>query len=190
MHSEYGQILRSVGRLIKDRVSSDSATLSPRELDAVEVEAEETSGLRDLELVSYEEFIAASWVTGAGRTENRGYAELSIADLREHARTAHHWRAQSAQAAGDSEELLRTLGQELDAAHVQLIAVFERDHEFLVTSSSPSEHLYRTYRKGALRTISEQRQLLRRSGIEGQTMPVSPRRGWFVWPRRRPNQVA
>jgi hypothetical protein len=175
---QYSQMLRAVGWFMTNPTSLPSNR--PADEDS-SIAPEETAIVRDFELVNYGEYLAFSWLAGVGASAKHAYAELTKSELCDQIRTLRGLRGHAAdQPSGEHEELLRTLGQELDRASVRMIAIFEREREFLVTSSSPTEHLHRAYSKGTLRNLSEQRQSLRVEPMKGPALSAR-RRKWFSW---------
>jgi len=62
----------------------------------------------------------------------------------------------------DREELLRTLGQELDDQSIQIVNVVQRPGFFEVRGTGPDGEVYRFFSVAELRELSERRRRLRK----------------------------
>jgi hypothetical protein len=170
---QYGDILRVVGRIVDERQAQLRA-----ELEAAEPQRQRIS---HLEITEYEAFMAVSWKTAAGAAGSQAYTELNLRELREE---AHRLRGESAngQKAGEYEELLRTLGQELDAEQIGISAILEQHEEFVVTGASQGRYFSRHYPVTDLHELSLERQQLRAPAYRPETPAASAgqRRWWFL----------
>jgi len=94
-----------------------------------------------------------------GTAHGATYEELDMARLREQA--ARMRQPTPAPPAGEREELLRTLGQELDAQKVQVVEVLERPGSYEVRGTSATGPVFRYYALTELRALSARRRALR-----------------------------
>jgi len=133
---EWADILRIIGRL----------------LDA--------QGARDAEITNADP-LRVRWQSCSGVEESTSYTELDINQLRAQAPLMR--RPVALPPRGETEELLRTLGQELDAQGIKVEEIVERGGGYHVTGSVDHEPVFRFYAKSELRTLSERRRAVRKS---------------------------
>ena len=111
---QYTEILRVIGRLLDEREALVRAEVGVvGEQDRAVAGDEQNVGYQDVEIVEHESFMRVSWRTLEGSAARRAYTELTLALL--HARSRQLRGEATSDPAGEREELLRTLGQELDA---------------------------------------------------------------------------
>ncbi len=184
--SQYRDILRVIGRLLDEReaVLKAEATDSGRQTDPT---AEEPKvGYEDVEIVEHETFVRVSWRTRDGSAARQAYTELNLSRLRARARQLRSEK--TSDPAGEREDLLRTLGQELDAEELRVSGIFEKDSEFFVSGSDDGRYVSRSYTKDQLLTLGEHRKQLRaephpvaRPEAEATGHAASTRSHWLLW---------
>src|SRR5205807_87618 len=94
-----------------------------------------------------------------GVARGASYGELDMDQLRRQAPLMR--QPVGSPSRGDQEELLRTLGQELDVQNVRGVDVKVRDGFYEVRGSSDEGPVYRFYSVSELRALSERRRGLR-----------------------------
>jgi hypothetical protein len=187
-HGGYRDILRVIGRLLDER----EAVLRAEEIDPVDEFDAAISGKQlfvgyeDVEIVEHEAFMRVSWRTRGGSAARHAYTELSISKLRARARQLRGERAEDP--GGDWEELLRTLGQELDAEELRVSGIFEKENEFFVSGSAAGRYVTRSFLRDELVTLSQHRQQLRSAPDRESPMPAmeepvgaAQRSSWLLW---------
>ena len=131
---------------------ADALRVIGRLLDSQSVERAE---------IKYADRVEVTWTREAGGEETTSYSDFDIAKLREQAPLMRRPVALPKQ--GEREELLRTLGQELDAQGIAMVRITEEGSSFQVHGTQGSEPVYRFYSRAELRALSEQRRALRRT---------------------------
>lgn len=182
----YSEVLRVIGRLLDERealVKAEYADPSGPH-DAATMRQEVNVGYEDVEIVEHESFIRVSWRAPGGSAARRAYTELTLSLL--HARSRQLRGALSSDPAGEREELLRTLGQELDAEELQVSGIFEKEDEFFVSGSASGSYFTRSYARDELLTLSQYRQLLRpapdlEERFPAAAEPAPGRAQWLLW---------
>jgi hypothetical protein len=121
------------------------------------VDAQEPA--EDVAVVSSEE-IQVRWRQLEGHKRAESLSGLDLNRLRETAPLMR--RPISTPSRGDREELMRTLGQELDALGIEVDEISERPGGFEVRGRGPDVPDYRFYAASELRQLSEERRKLRK----------------------------
>jgi hypothetical protein len=121
---QYKDILRVIGRLLDEREVLLRAETTGSS-DPAPTAGELATGYEDVEIVEHEAFVRVSWRTRAGSAARQAYTDLNLAKLR--ARSRQLRGGTTADPAGEREELLRTLGQELDAEDLHVSGILEKD---------------------------------------------------------------
>src|SRR5437867_2539135 len=132
---------------------SDVLRFIGRSLDAEEAQSVRIRGGDALDV---------AWQQKDGATRNSSYGQLDMNRLREQAPLMR--RAVVAPTKGEREELLRTLGQELDEQNVTILNVVERPGSYEVRCTGDGGVLDRFYSVAELRELSEKRRALRGTG--------------------------
>jgi len=188
-HGGYRDILRVIGRLLDER----EAVLKAEEIEPVdEFDAAIAGkplfvvGYEDVEIVEHEAFMRVSWRTRGGSAARHAYTELSISKLRARARQLRGEPAEDP--GGEWEDLLRTLGQELDAEEIRVSGIFKKENEFFVSGSAAGRYVTRSFLREELVTLSQHRQQLRSAPNLERGAPVEPepvgaahRSNWLLW---------
>ena len=180
----YSELLRVVGRLLDEREALVRAETSEAGLHGGTARGEDA--YHDIEIVDHGAFVRLSWRTRGGCASQRAYTDLALSLL--HARSLQLRGEPALDPAGEREELLRTLGQELDAEELQVSGIFQKEDEFFVSGSASGRYFNRSYTGDELRALSDYRQLLRQNRGEDEQPPTvadpgSPgaRSRWLLW---------
>jgi hypothetical protein len=131
---ELADVLRVIGRYLDDQGGRD-----PR--------------------IRYDRDVEVSWRSESGDQE-RASTDFDINKLREQAPLMR--RPVPLPRKGDREELLRTLGQELDIQGIEVIEISETGGSFRVHGRFAGQTVHRFYSEKELRKLSEERRALRR----------------------------
>jgi hypothetical protein len=154
--TEYGDLLRVVGRL----------------LDAEAAE--------QIEIVQHPTCLTVSWCDGMGPMQHRSYRDVGLTYLRRQARTLRGVGEQ--EPAREREELLRTLGQELDARQVALSGIVETARGYRVSGVANRRYVNELYTWSELREASA-RQRARRATALLAGGPRASGGSWAFWRR-------
>src|SRR4051812_33128759 len=92
-------------------------------------------GATGIEIKNHEVFLAVSWAQAGASAGQRAYQEKDLEGLREQARAMRKGNA-GGTPAGSMGELLRTLGQDLDEADVEVAGIAQEADGFRVSGSS------------------------------------------------------
>jgi hypothetical protein len=170
---QYSDILRTIGRLLDEREARETVA-----------QVGTTARLQDTEIIDHEAFMTVYW-TSAGCTKEESYTDSVISELLAEARRLRG-RA-SDQPAGDRRELLRTLGEELDAEGISFNGITEKDEAFVVSGIAQGRYINLWYPHEDLRALSQERRPSR-AALAPQAGPVSPARPESRWGffRRKP----
>jgi hypothetical protein len=157
---EYADLLRAIGRLL-DQEALKALLLDPRVL-AMAAKADDNPMDQAL-IVAHEDYFAVSWRAKTGAMQRRIYRQFDLDELLEQAKTLRE--EGTARSYGEREELLRTLGQELDRGGVELKGVMESadDDGLQLRGRVHGGDVFRIYPWETLRRLSESRKWLRRS---------------------------
>jgi hypothetical protein len=126
--------------------------------------------------MNHSSFMSVSWDSPLPGEKERSYREQQIEDLRTQARALRH---DDETPVGPVVELLRTIGQELDDAEVELSAVIRDAQAFQVSGVSAGRHYRTTYRTKDLVAIAAGRRA-RRGQAPLATGPSSAQGDSFV----------
>jgi hypothetical protein len=132
---ELADVLRVIGRYLDDQGGRDSR-------------------------IRYDRDVEVSWRSESGDQE-RASTDFDINKLREQAPLMR--RPVPLPRKGDREELLRTLGQELEAQDIAVIEISETGGSFRVHGKFGEQTVHRFYSEKELRKLSEQRRALRQA---------------------------
>ena len=179
----YSEILRVIGRLLDEREALARAehigqTGTAPGQDALPLAYE------DVQIVEHETFMRVAWRARNGSGARQVLTDLTLSLL--HSRALQLRGEAASDPAGEREELLRTLGQELDAGELVVTGIFEKEEEFFVSGSEAGRYFNRPFPKDDLRALSRFRQRLRPAhretpdGVEPDGA-VAARGGWLVW---------
>lgn len=182
--SQYTDILRVIGRLLDEREAVLKAEATGPGDQADPTAEEPKVGYKDVEIVEHETFVRVSWRTRDGSAARQAYTELNLSRLRARARQLRSEK--TADPAGEREDLLRTLGQELDAEELRVSGIFEKDGEFFVSGSDDGRYVNRSYTKDELVTLSQHRKHLRAephpaARPKAEEAGASTRSHWLLW---------
>jgi hypothetical protein len=147
----YADILRALGRFLDDEDAHDT------------------------EIVEHPTFLAITWRAGDSSTETRSYNELDLQQLREKALSLRG--GQDGPSKGELCELLRTMGQELDAMDFDLSRIQEDEEGFIAAGAVERRYESLYFRKSELRELSAARAAERHI----QPDPAPRRAGWRFW---------
>jgi hypothetical protein len=109
---------------------------------------------RQVEIVEYDAFLHVTWHTPRGVTQTRLLDDLTIGQLREEARTR---RAGLMERPQGHAELLRTLGQEFDAAGLSLGSIVEEPHGYRASGVADRCYYNQLFTLGELHAVSGER---------------------------------
>jgi len=179
----YGDALRVIGRLLDEReavLRAEAIDSSLQRHDA----GEPVAGYEDVEIVEHESFVRVSWRTRGGSAARQAFTDLNLAQLR--ARSRQLRGDTSTDPGGEQEELLRTLGQELDADELHVSGIFEKEEDFFVSGSAAGCYINRPFAKEELLLLSQHRQQLRpyphdEARAEPELEPPPHRSQWLLW---------
>jgi len=167
---QYGDILRVIGRLLDEREALEAEAIHLADQDGIV--AKDARLVRDTEIIEHEAFMTVYWTSGESLRE-QSFTEPIISDL---CAEAHRLRGKPAQhPTGERSELLRTLGDELDAEGINFNGIIERDQAFVVSGIADRRYVNQRYEHEDLRALSQQRQP-RRSPLPPPDDPVSTTR--------------
>jgi hypothetical protein len=177
---QYGDVLRVIGRLLDER----EAVMKAEAIDPSRHGHETRVLYEDIEIVEHDSFLRVSWRTRGGSGARQAYTDVNLAQLR--ARSRQLRTDSSADPGGQREELLRTLGQELDADDLRVSGIFEKEADFFVSGSAAGRYVNRSFAKDELLLLSEHRRQLRPShdsvseSSASQSEPGN-RSHWLLW---------
>jgi hypothetical protein len=126
VRGEYADILRVIGHLLDEH------------------EAEQ------VEIIQYEGFMAISWQLPGGAADQRAYNDIDLKLLRDKARRLRG----AGPATGEKAELLRTLGQELDAHGIEANGIVEDEDGYRVSGVADRRYVNVHYSFFSLRKLS------------------------------------
>jgi hypothetical protein len=109
---------------------------------------------RQVEIVEYDAFLHVTWHTPRGTTQTRLLDALTIGQLREQARTR---RSEQTERPQGHAELLRTIGQEFDAAGISLGSIVEEPYGYRATGIAHRCYHNQLYTLGELHAVSGER---------------------------------
>ena len=135
---EQADVLRALGRLLDEHQASH-----------VEVE-------------NHEAFLTVSWQQYNGVAQQQYLQEVELDSLRKRAKAMR--KAGDRGMEGTFAEMLRTLGQELDAQQVEVSTIIEDREGFKVTGLQQGRYYRDSFRRGQLSTLSTQRRSRRGRG--------------------------
>jgi hypothetical protein len=138
---QWGDVLRVVGRFLDAR------------------------GAEEIEIKN-EQQLVVRWKTDARSDESISYTEFDIARLREQAPLMR--RPVAPPPKGGREELLRTLGQEMDESGITVDDVLEVSGSFRVHGHDATGPVYRFYSRAELKALSDNRRAMRNPSTEAQ----------------------
>ena len=136
-------------------------------------------GAGPVQIQDHGTFLAVSWTTGEGDARREAYTEFNLQALRRQALALRGHGARP-NLIGGRAELLRTLGQDLDAAQVELSGLVEEDETFVVTGIQRGRYYREVFSVPTLWEESALRRA-RRSGPDSSASGES--RSW--WQRLR-----
>ena len=140
---QYGDILRAIGRLLDEREARESGA-----------RVDTTAAVQDAEIIDHEAFMTVYWTSG-GSIQQESYTDSVISDLLVEARQL---RGRTAELhAGERCDLLRTLGEELDAEGISFSGISEKDGAFVVSGIAHGRYVNRVYPLEDLRALSQER---------------------------------
>jgi len=121
----------------------------------------DAQGANHVEIVNRESFLAVSWETGSAGGEQRSYVEQDLEALREQAREMR--KGGSGNPAGSLAELLRTLGQQLDANAIDINTIVQEPDGFRVSGVADGRYFRELYETEQLLAIANKRRIGRGS---------------------------
>jgi hypothetical protein len=130
-------------------------------------------GAGPVKIVAHEHFMAITWDAGDGRERERVYNEFDLTDWQSRARGLRGISSEDSPQ-GERSELLRTLGQDLDALGVEMNSLTEQDDRFVVTGTLGASYYSSSFTFEELRAESAERRALRRA-------PAPARKGGSSW---------
>jgi hypothetical protein len=148
--TEYGDLLRVVGRVL------------------------DTEAAEQIEIIQHPNCLTLSWSDGKGPAQHRSYRDVGLANLRRQARRLRG--AGEQEPTRDREELLRTLGQELDTRQVVLSGIVETARGYRVSGVAERRYVNELFTWSELHEASA-RQRARRVAL----LLAGPRSGRPVW---------
>ena len=165
--TEYGDLLRVVGRVL--------------DMEAAE----------QIEIIQHPTCITLSWCNGKGPTLHRSYRDIGLTYLRRQARTLRGNGER--EPAREREELLRTLGQELDSRQLVVSGIVETARGYRVSGVADRRYVNELYTWSELRDASA-RQRAQRATALLLAGTGSSRGSWAFWRRwsrgiQRPERV-
>ncbi len=140
MFGHWGDILRVIGRHL------------------------DSKGAEDVE-ITVDNVLAVRWKAGTEASESASYTEFDMDKLREQAPLMR--RPIPTPPRGDREEMLRTLGQELDEHGIMLTDVVEIAGSYRVYGKDANGPVYRFYSRAEVLQLSEKRRAMR--GVPAET---------------------
>ena len=183
---EYNEILRVIGRLLDERETLASSELGAHSGEASRWLAEHCQTYEGVEIVEHESFVRVSWRARDGSGARRAFTDLTLSLL--HSQALQLRGEATFGPSGEREELLRTLGQELDAAGLNVSGIVEQGDQFFVSGSAAGCYFNRAYSHEELRALSGFRKQLRPGGEPRQQArdlelhsPVGWKAHWLVW---------
>jgi hypothetical protein len=126
VRGEYADILRVIGQLLDEH------------------------GAEQVEIIEYEEFMSVSWQQPGGTPDQRAYNDIDLKLLRDRARRLRG----AGPATGEKAELLRTLGQELDAHGIEANGIVEDEDGYRVSGVADRRYVNVHYSLFNLRQLS------------------------------------
>jgi hypothetical protein len=147
---EQGDVLRALGRSLDEERATD------------------------IEIVDQDSFIAVSWKTEALAEGVRSYREQQLATLRAQAQFLRSGGVRGAQNVESLTELLRTLGQELDDARMEMVRVTQVTGGFRVAGIRDGVYEVQTVYLGELRQASARHRLKRGTGGGRKPQEIDP----------------
>jgi hypothetical protein len=178
---QYGDVLRVIGRLLDER----EAVLRAEAVDPSRHGHDGRALYEDVEIVEHDSYVRVSWRTRGGSGARQAYTDVNLAQLR--ARSRQLRADTSADPGGEREELLRTLGQELDADDLRVSGIFEKEQDFFVSGSAGGRYVNRSFAKDELLLLSQHRRQLRPFRHESGPAAAAPepeepnRAHWLLW---------
>ena len=143
---------------------------------------------RHAEIIVEKHAMVVSWDQG-GASQRRSYSELKIKQLQEAARRMRG--DPSFVQIGPRAEILRTLGQELDEAHMEVQGIIEEEGGYRVSGTADRRYVNHLYTLAELQVNSQDRRVLRlvpsdtgSDDVETDSSPPSP--WWWRILRWRP----
>ena len=108
---------------------------------------------------NHDSYLTVSWQTFTGEAEQRHFEDLRLDSLREEAKAMRrgHVRAPG----GSLAEMLRTLGQELDRAQVDMASIVEERGSYRVSGQAGGRYFREVYYPDQLMALSFQRRAAR-----------------------------
>ncbi len=179
---QYGDILRVIGRLLDEREKLEAEAVHPAESD--DEAAIELPLIRDMEIVEREAFTTVYWKS-RGTIQSESYTDPILAQLRKEARGLRG--KTTGDRHSDRADLLRTLGEELDARGLSYNGIAERDEEFVVSGIEDGRYVTWSYPHEDLRALNGQRQPQRAAPAADPAAPEPRAFHWrFFWRRTQP----
>ena len=147
---EQGDVLRAIGRILDDENASD------------------------IEIVDQDSFIAVSWKNEAFADGSRSYREPQLATLRAQAQFMRSGGLHAATNLESLTELLRTLGQELDEARMEMLRITQVTGGFRVSAVRNGVYEAQTVYLAELREASARHRLKRGTGGGRKAQEIDP----------------
>jgi hypothetical protein len=119
----------------------------------------DSSDAQDIEIKN-EDRLAVRWRMASGSTESASYTEFDMNKLREQAPLMR--RPVATPPKTDREEMLRTIGQEMDEQAITVREIVEAAGAYRVYGSDATGEVYRFYSRAELRGLSEKRRAMRK----------------------------
>ncbi|HZT05979.1 MAG TPA: hypothetical protein VFC51_03045 [Chloroflexota bacterium] len=124
------------------------------------------------EIVNHHSFVAVSWDSESSAGVHQAYQEHQLEDLR---REARELRASDGGPLGSIVELLRTIGQELDGAGIELSGIVRDARYFRVSGAVDGRYVTKRYQTKELVAMGAARRAARGSFVPHQPVePASP----------------
>ncbi len=137
---EQADILRALGRTLDER------------------------GIKGVQITNHETYLAVGWGELKPGTQLQAYQEHDLEQLREQARALRGGASGGSSPPGSLSELLRTLGQELDAEQIEANGISQEADGFRVTGICQGRYVSKLYRTSELLQLSSRRRAMRGSG--------------------------
>ncbi|HZT08614.1 MAG TPA: hypothetical protein VFC51_16445 [Chloroflexota bacterium] len=119
-----------------------------------------------IEITNHDVFVSVTWQRRGGTAEQRALQEIDLETLRADAR-AMRKGIFTRNPGGSLAELLRTLGQELDRAQVDVSTITEEPEGFRVSGVAGGRYFRQLYHKSDLLSLSASRRAMRHGWQQG-----------------------
>ncbi len=120
--------------------------------------------IKGVQITNHETYLAVGWGQFELGTQLRAYQEHDLEELRAQARALRGGTAGGSSPLGSLSELLRTLGQELDAEQIEANGISQEADGFRVTGVAQGKYVSKLYPTSELLQLSSRRRAMRGSG--------------------------